>query len=102
MNLKRLVKKAINTPPPVELLRVCGEYYEPYYNLMYLLAGQLDRGFCVELGVHKGRGLAALAMANRHNLVIGFDTTRWEGIEEVLSNYPNIIFLQKSSKYIRL
>jgi hypothetical protein len=97
MNLKRLINKAINAMPPVELLRICGEYYEPYYHLMYLLASRLDNGFCVELGVHTGRGVASMAMANRHNLIVGFDTSFKTELNGVLESYPNILFFQRAS-----
>lgn len=98
MKLQAIVNKALKTNPAPELLTLCGEWYSPYYNLMYLLSAQLKNGFCVELGVHKGRGLAALAMANPTNLVIGFDNTYWaDEIEAIRIKWPNTLFFQKSA-----
>ena len=53
----RLVEEAVSRDPPRELRDYCGEQYEPYYHLLYLLALHTPPGrLCVELGVEKGRG----------------------------------------------
>lgn len=95
MNLKRLVKKAINTPPPVELLRLCGEYYEPYYHLMYLLSRQMTGKLFVELGVHVGRGL--VAMSGNGNLIIGIDSYHHPDLDRMIMGHRNILFHRQAS-----
>ena len=95
MKLKQLVNKAISTKPPQ--LDIYGDYYAPYYNLMYILAQQINNGLLVELGVNKGRGLISLAAANESNKVIGLDSHVWTGLHESLMNYPNAWFLNMSS-----
>lgn len=97
MNLKRIVNKAIKSAPLASLSWVYQDYYSPYYQLMYLLASTIENGHLVELGVHKGRGLASLAAANESNLVIGLDTTHWEGLDQILTEYPNAWFLNLPS-----
>lgn len=97
MNLKRLINKAIKTAPPANLAWVYGDYYSPYYNLMYLLAGTIKDGLLVELGVHKGRGLASLAAGNPNNKVIGLDTSHSPELDNVLLEFPNTWFLNVSS-----
>ena len=65
---------------------------------MYLLAGTIKNGLLVELGVHKGRGIASLATASKSNLVIGLDSA-YDGLEleEVLAKFHNIWFWHTSS-----
>ena len=74
MNLKRLVNKAIKAKPLPSLSWLYGDYYSPYYSLMYILAGTIRNGLLVELGVESGRGLVSMAVANRSNFVVGFDS----------------------------
>lgn len=95
MTLKHLINKAINNAPPK--LDIYGDYYSPYYNLMYILAGIIDNGLLVELGVNKGRGLISLAAGNKTNEVIGLDSHSWEGLISTLTFYPNAWFLNLSS-----
>lgn len=98
MNLKRLINKAIKTGPPASLAWVYGDYYSPYYHLMYLLAGTVKNGLLAELGVHKGRGLASLAAGSKSNFVIGMDTDPGgRGLEEVLSKFGNTWFWLRPS-----
>lgn len=77
MNLSKLAKLieiAINSPPPRILSNMAGDYYQPYYYLMYLLAKEYDeRGCFVELGVAKGWGMSSLALGNPKAKVIGLD-----------------------------
>ena len=94
MNLKILVNKALySTSPKIDY----GDYYSPYYNLMYILAGQIDNGLLVELGVNKGRGLVSLAAGNSSNEVIGLDSHVWPGLLDTLKPYPNAWFLNLPS-----
>jgi len=92
MNLSKLVKQAKTRKPPQKLLDFCGDYYEHYYNFMYL-AGQMVDGCLVELGCEKGRGLLALGLTGRE--VIGFDLNRPPELD--LSDLPNVSFFQESS-----
>lgn len=93
MNLKRLINKAIKTGPPASLAWVYGDYYSPYYHLMYLLAGTVKDGLLVELGVHNGRGLASLAAAEFSNSALGIDTDHHPELGIVLSKFYNAWFL---------
>jgi len=97
MNLHLLISRAIHGKPIDKIADVCGQYYSPYYNLMYLLARQIDKGLLVELGVNAGRGIASLAAAGNDNLVIGLDTNVHPDISNILSQYHNILFFQKPS-----
>ena len=97
MNLKRLVNKAIKAKPLPSLSWLYGDYYSPYYSLMYLLAGTIRNGLLIELGVHKGRGIASLAISNPHNRVVGLDTTWWDGLGSVINTFPNVWFLNQAS-----
>jgi len=95
MNLKILVNKALHSKPPA--LDIYGDYYSPYYNLMYILARQINNGLLVELGVNKGRGLVSLAAANKTNDVIGLDSHIWNNIYYVIKDYHNAWFLNHTS-----
>lgn len=95
MNLKTLINKAINDKPPP--LDIYGDYYSPYYNLMYILAGQINNGLLVELGVNKGRGLVSLAAGNKTNVVIGLDSHVWPNLHISLVSYSNAWFLNMPS-----
>ena len=87
MNLKILVNKALHSNPPK--LDIYGDYYSPYYNLMYILAGQINNGLLVELGVSKGRGVVSLAAGNKTNDVIGLESHVWPDLISVLKPYRN-------------
>lgn len=101
MRLENLINKALTEP--TNLQDVYGDYYSPYYDLMRLLSAEIKRGVLVELGVHKGRGLASLAAGNPKNIVIGLDTVYWQSeLEAIQSEYPNIIFLESPSMPVQL
>lgn len=95
--LERLIEKALNEGPPADLAWIYQEFYSPYYNLMRLLSSSIKNGVLVELGVHKGRGVASLAYGNPKNLVIGFDTVKCPELDFVLAEFDNIYFEQKPS-----
>lgn len=98
MKLEKIINKALENKPPTQLAWVYQDFYSPYYNLMRLLAKTIDNGVLVELGVHKGRGLASLAAGNPKNTVIGFDTLYYQNeIDAIIKTYPNILFFQKPS-----
>jgi len=97
MNLKRLINKAVKASPLPSLSWLYGDYYSPYYSLMYLLAKTFETGLFVELGVERGRGLASLAAANKSNLVIGLDATFNMELSLVVNQFSNIMFLHTSS-----
>lgn len=98
MKLEKIINKALKDKIPARLAWVYQEFYSPYYNLMRLLAGTIHNGVLVELGVHKGRGLASLAAGNPTNTVIGFDTLYYQTeIDAVIKTYPNVLFFQKPS-----
>ena len=106
MNLKRLIDKAIQAKPLPSLSWLYGDYYSPYYNLMYLLASTIKNGLLVELGVESGRGLVSLAVGSKgirtvskdnHNLIIGLDSNWHPTLNLVLHQYPEIMFFNWSS-----
>lgn len=97
MNLKRIVNKAISAKPLPSLSWLYGDYYSPYYTLMYLLAGTIENGLLVELGVESGRGLVSMAVANHSNLVIGFDSHQHPSLLENIRGFPNALFTNLSS-----
>ncbi len=92
MQLRRIVNKAIKSAPLPSLSWLYGDYYSPYYSLMYLLAGTIENGLLVELGVESGRGLVSMAVANRSNLAIGFDSHQHPDLLENLRGFPNALF----------
>jgi cephalosporin hydroxylase len=94
MNLRLLISRAIHSKPIEQVAEICGNEYQPYYNLMYLLAKQIDKGLLVELGVESGRGLASLASAKNDNVVIGLDTNKHPALDIVLAQYSNIFYLK--------
>lgn len=94
--LERLIKKALEGPP-ADLAWVYQDFYSPYYNLMRLLSASIKNGVLIELGVHKGRGVASLAYGNPKNTVIGFDTVKCPELDFVLAEFDNIYFEQKPS-----
>jgi hypothetical protein len=71
--LAELIEIAISSNPHPKLAEIAGEHYQPYYYLMYLLAGDVRRGQIVELGVNKGYGVSSFAYGNRTAEVIGLD-----------------------------
>jgi cephalosporin hydroxylase len=97
MKLENIIKKSLKEEPPANLSWVYQEFYSPYYNLMRLLAATIKDGTLVELGVHKGRGLASLAAGNPDNIIIGLDTVFDPDLHFVLDEFPDIEFLQRAS-----
>lgn len=93
------VEEAVTAEPPAELRAVCRDHYRPYYYLMYLLAGSighlLPEGMCVELGVEKGRGCAAMALSGWP--VFGVDVARHGEIAVLQAKFPRFVFLEQSS-----
>jgi hypothetical protein len=93
-NLAYLVDKAVATEPPEALAAYCGDQYRPYYHLLYLLALHTPHA-CVELGVEKGRGCFAMALAGRE--VWGIDHTRRAEIAVVQARFRNLRYLERDS-----
>lgn len=71
--LAQLIEIAVHAIPPPKLIEITGKYYQPYYYLMYLLAGEIRRGQIVELGVSKGYGISSFAYSNPNAKIIGLD-----------------------------
>ena len=99
-SLACFVEEAVHRDPPAELRAVCGDRYRPYYHLMYLLAGSIGSllphwSLCVELGVEKGRGSAAMALSGQP--VFGVDHTRKGEIAVVQRRFPKFCFLEQPS-----
>lgn len=97
MNTKKLqgfIDKAINSTPPT-FLSAYGQYYQPYYHLMYLLSNEYSDGLAVELGVETGRASRAFAVGGIN--VIGIDHTRHDKIQKVIDKYDNFTFVEADS-----
>ena len=84
----------------------CGIYYSPYYSFLAYAARLWSLSICLELGVEKGRGAAALAMGMQSaprntekplGRVIGLDTVRRTELEELEQRFPHFTFLQGPS-----
>ncbi len=69
----KIIEIAIRHKPPIEITTMTGEYYQPYYYLMYLLARRVTAGNIVELGVSKGYGVNSFAFGNPDVKVVGLD-----------------------------
>jgi len=93
-NLGRLVQQAIEDDPPHALLEYCGDQYRPYYHLLHLLARHTKHA-CVELGVEKGRGSFAMALAGR--TVWAMDHTRRAEIAVLEHTFKNFHYLEVNS-----
>lgn len=92
--LGALVYEAVNGDPPDALRAYCGDQYRPYYYLLYLLASHIPK-VSVELGVEKGRGSYALALAGGE--VWGVDHTRRGEVAMLEAEFPDYHFLEQSS-----
>lgn len=92
-----LIDIAIGNDPPGEFIRWYGDYYQPYYHLMYLLARSTSKGILVELGVHIGRGAVSFAAARPETQVIGLDNSHHPEIDKVGGKYDNFTFLHLPS-----
>lgn len=71
--LAELIEIAVHATPQPAIAQMTGEYYQPYYYLMYLLAGEVRKGCIVELGVNKGYGTASFSLGNPQANIIGLD-----------------------------
>lgn len=96
-NLGALVDLAVHQKPVQVVKDICGEFYQSYYYLMYLLSSYLRIGVMVELGVETGRGVGSFAAASRLAVVYGFDTTHRDELNAILATYPNITFYKDPS-----
>jgi predicted O-methyltransferase YrrM len=94
--LTSLAERALDEPPDV-VKRLCNDYYQPYYYLMYLLAQHINEGLFVELGVEKGRGCACLGAGGPEARVIGIDYRRHERITGWEKEFPHFMFLEQLS-----
>lgn len=90
------VSKEIDDIPAV-VREICGEWYSPYYYLMYLLTYTNCGGVAVELGVEQGRGAACLAAGSPGCKVFGFDNTFREEAAAKSRLYPNFTFIAQAS-----
>ncbi len=75
--MARLIELAIDRKPPKIIVDMCidtdGNWYQPYYHLMFLLATRIKYGKAVELGVEQGRGAMSIAAGCSDYQVIGLD-----------------------------
>lgn len=96
-DLALLIDLAIDNEPPLSLMQWYGNYYQPYYHLMYLLARIATKGIAVELGVEKGRGAVSLAAARPELRVIGMDNNHHPDVNKVVGKFDNFTFLHHPS-----
>jgi hypothetical protein len=99
VSIAGLVEQAIYNDPPHEIRDICRENYRPYYHLLHLLAMEvgylLPEGICVELGVEKGRGSYAMALAGVE--VWGMDHTRRGELSVLEAKFPHFHYLEQPS-----
>lgn len=95
--LAKLIELAIDNDPPSIIKRICtnedGNWYQPYYHLMWLLATEIKYGKMVELGVEQGRGIMSMAAGCGPNYqVIGFDNNDdiLSRSSEMMVNFSNL------------
>lgn len=94
----QLIEDALSSEPHLGLIDLYGDYYFPYYSLLYLLASKSEWGIAVELGVEKGRGVASLAEGPRYMRVLGLDNNILPEIDHVVDKFvANFIFLHRPS-----
>lgn len=78
------------------IAKIWGDYYSPYYRFFWKIAELLPKDTIqVELGVHNGRGLCSLAMGGKQ--VYGIDHTLIPELENNISHFSNIVFIQADS-----
>ncbi len=94
-----LIEIAIENKPLMlnKISGLFGDYYSPYYGLLYLLAAEIDWGIAVELGVEKGRGSASLALGSETIRIVGLDNNVLLEIKDVVWQFPNFTFLHQPS-----
>ncbi len=92
--IARLIELAIDRKPPKIIADMCinvdGDYYQPYYHLMYLLATRIKYGKAVELGVEKGRGVGSMAAGCSNYHVIGFDNNLQQEARDMERKFDNL------------
>lgn len=115
--IARLIELAINRKPPKLIADMCidanGNWYQPYYHLMYLLATRIKYGIAVELGVEQGRGAISMAAGCSNYQVIGLDNNSDVLLNSNFTKFSNLTvynlpslpvpdFIQDNQRYIAL
>lgn len=100
--LMELVELAIEMPPTEKIMDYCGDYFSPYYNLLYLVAKKNGSGRCVELGVETGRGVNAIIEGVMHGPtgslgIFGIDNNKMPELDRLLLPTPQFTFFLGSS-----
>ncbi len=92
--IARLIELAIDRKPPKIIADICidadGDWYQPYYHLMFLLATRIKYGKAVELGVEKGRGVGSLAAGCSNYQVIGLDNNAQQEARDMERRFDNL------------
>ncbi len=94
--IARLIELAIDCKPPKIIVDMCidadGNWYQPYYHLMFLLATRIKYGKAVELGVEQGRGAMSMAAGCSDQQVIGLDNNDdiLSRSKEAMDNFSNL------------
>lgn len=91
-----LIEMSLDLPPHPLLLDLCQVHYQPYYHLLYRLAGEYSTSQAVELGVHNGRGVGAMAMSGIER-VVGIDHFRHPDLDDIQKQFSNFVFLECDS-----
>ncbi len=97
----RLTELAIDRKPPTAIADICldadGNWYQPYYHLMFLLATRIKYGKAVELGFEQGRGALYMALGCSDYQVIGLDNSKHPLAEKVEERFDNLSIYELSS-----
>lgn len=99
--IAHLIELALDRKPPKLIADICidadGNWYRPYYHLMFLLATRINYGTAVELGVEKGRGILSIASGCSNCQVIGLDNSVHPLARKVEKKFDNLSIYELSS-----
>ncbi len=89
-----LIELAIDRKAPKIITDICldadGDWYQPYYHLMFLLATRIKYGKAIELGVEQGRGVLSIALGCSNHQVIGLDNSVHPLSKKVGEKFDNL------------
>ena len=92
--IARLTELAIDRKPPKAIAEICldadGNWYQPYYHLMFLLATRIKYRKVIELGIEKGRGVLSMALGCSNHQIIGLDNSVHPLARKVEERFGNL------------
>jgi len=99
--IARLIELAIDRKPPKAIADICidadGDWYQPYYHLMFLLATRIKYGKAIELGVEQGRGVLSIALGCSNYQVIGLDNNVHPLARKVEERFDDLVVYELPS-----